>query len=395
MLSIVYLAVTFGIALSIGFSAFQLKLLAFVAVNQIFISFIFYFRTNVAAFHRFKLDSLLSVLDRTLLIGICGILLWHPFFSERFTIEWFVYAQTGALAMAALTSFVIVARQSAGFRFSVSRKLVVNLLKSTYPYAIIGILMSVYNRIDGVMLDRLLPETGAREAGIYAAGFRILDAATMLGLLFANFLLPMFSRMIRHREPVGGLLGQSFKALLAVAIAVAAASFFYRQEIIHLLYPAATGYWEAVFGLLMFSFIPISAVYIFGALLTANGSLKQLNIIASVGVALNIGRNYFLIKNYQAMGATVATVVTQLLIAGAQIIVAQRVMRLRTNHWLIGMLVVYTVVVFALHYFSVRLSASWAVNLSVALGGSAVLALGLGLVEVKALFQKIRSARSD
>ena len=44
----------------------------------------------------FFTDSLLSVLDRVLMIVICAVLLWGRFTGGEFKIEWFVYAQTVA-----------------------------------------------------------------------------------------------------------------------------------------------------------------------------------------------------------------------------------------------------------------------------------------------------------
>jgi O-antigen/teichoic acid export membrane protein len=52
--------------------------------------------------------------------------------------------------------------------------------------------MAFYNRIDGVMLERML-DNGQEQAGIYAQSFRILDAASMIAFLFSGLLLPMFS----------------------------------------------------------------------------------------------------------------------------------------------------------------------------------------------------------
>ena len=70
------------------------------------------------------------------------------------------------------------------------------ILKKSYPYAILTLLMASYNRFDAILLERLLPN-GSQQAGIYAQAFRILDAAAMFALLFAGLLLPMFSKMIK------------------------------------------------------------------------------------------------------------------------------------------------------------------------------------------------------
>jgi Na+-driven multidrug efflux pump len=83
------------------------------------------------------------------------------------------------------------------------------------------------------------------------------------------------------------------------------------------------------FGLLILSFIPISMNYVFGTLLTANGNLRQLNQMALAGVVLNVVLNYFLIRGYGIVGAAFATLITQLLTALAQIILAYRMLELK------------------------------------------------------------------
>ena len=94
-LSIVYFLIIFLIGLTIGYNSEQLKLLAIIGLNQVLLSFILYVRSNIAALLLFKTDSLLSVLDRVLMILICSFLLWSGLFpTNNFNIYWFVYAQT-------------------------------------------------------------------------------------------------------------------------------------------------------------------------------------------------------------------------------------------------------------------------------------------------------------
>ena len=50
-------------------------------------------------------------------------------------------------------------------------------------YALLFLLMSFYYRVDSVMIERLLPN-GKEQAGVYAQGFRILEAAFNFALLF-------------------------------------------------------------------------------------------------------------------------------------------------------------------------------------------------------------------
>jgi O-antigen/teichoic acid export membrane protein len=122
---------------------------------------------------------------------------------------------------------------------------------------------------------------------------------------------------------------------------VAVLSFRYSNQVMSLLYAAATPYWAKVFGYLMISFTGIATMYIFGSLLTANGNLKALNLIGAGGVLLNITLNFILIPGYMAFGAVVATIVTQLIVAVLHIWVAQRVF-----HFTVPYLQVFRIAVF-------------------------------------------------
>jgi len=75
-LVLVYLAITFIIAIFIGYDVLQLKILLLLALNQSLVAFILYIRSNLTGLHLFVQDSLISVLDRLLLIIICSVLLW-------------------------------------------------------------------------------------------------------------------------------------------------------------------------------------------------------------------------------------------------------------------------------------------------------------------------------
>ena len=70
---------------------------------------------------------------------------------------------------------------------------------------------------------------------------------------------------------------------------------------------------------LMMCFICVASTYIYGTLLTANGNLFYLNIVAAFGVVLNVVLNLILIPKYAAFGSAVASLVTQFLTGLAQL----------------------------------------------------------------------------
>ena len=155
-----------------------LIMLSFLLLNQLLISLILYFRSNLSGLQLFKTDSVLSVLDRVLMIGLCGFLLTSKSFSASFHIEWFVYAQTASYATTAVIAFVLVYRRATFFRPKFDLVFLISIFKRSYPFAFFSLLMAFYYRIDSVMLERMLPN-GEQQAGIYAQAFRLLDAANM------------------------------------------------------------------------------------------------------------------------------------------------------------------------------------------------------------------------
>ncbi len=321
VLGIVYALICLLVGYLVGYSSRQMYLLLFLAVNQFLQSMVTYLRSNVSGMQLYITDSFLSVLDKTLMILLCATLLWGPW-ASAFTIEWFAYAQTVATLLTVLVAGAIVVYYGRPLA-SVNVKRWIPILRSSLPYALLVLLMAFYNRIDGVMLERIYPD-GKHEAGLYAQGFRLLDAVQMIGYLFAGLLLPMFSRMIRSREPLAPLVRMAYTIIMSGAVVLIAGCWFYRGDLTQLMYPGASGRSALILALLMTSFGGIATTYIFGTLLTAHGDLKALNRMAAVSLGLNILLNFILIPKFGAIGSAVASVSTQWFSAGVQIYLSVR-----------------------------------------------------------------------
>ncbi|MBP9080971.1 MAG: polysaccharide biosynthesis C-terminal domain-containing protein [Flavobacteriales bacterium] len=338
LLAVVYALVIFGAAWLLGYRGWQLQLLGILTLNQVLVATILYLRSNVAGSQRFAQDSLLSVLDRVLLIGICAWLLWGRARPDPFPLAWFAWAQTAAYGFTALTALALVARHAGGLRPRWDTAFTLSILRQSFPFALLVLLMSFYYRTDSILLERLLPD-GALQAGIYAQGFRFFEAFNMLGFLLAGLLLPMYSRMLKSKEDVRPLTGLALRLVLAGTLAVAVIGSSWPQDIMDLRYQEHTGQSAPAFAVLIWCFVWVCISYIFGTLLTASGELKTLNKLAAGAMALNIGLNLVLIPRYHALGAAWASFITQGLMALAQVVVATRRFRLKAG-WrpLLGLL---------------------------------------------------------
>jgi len=340
-----YAAFTLISGAIMGYDSNEFYILAILLVNQFLVAIIQFSRSNFAGLHLFKTDALISILDRALLIAFVSILLWTNWVGDTFKIEWFVYAQTLAYGISAFISVSMLSRKIEQIKISLKKTFSLAILRQSLPYALLIFLMMMYNRIDAVMLERMLDD-GDTQAGIYAQGFRILDAVNMFALLFAGLLLPIFARLLKKKEDVSEMMHLAFRILVGISIIVSLVLYFHSSGLIKARYEGAS--WESVmsFSLLILSFVPVAVTYVFGTLLTANGSLKQLNYMALFGLALNVVLNLALIQEYKAVGAAGATLITQSITAIIQLILVYRIVKVKFEIGIYLKLLALSVLVF-------------------------------------------------
>ena len=326
LLGVAYFVVIFAVALLIGYRGIQLKLLFWIGLNQFLSAFLLYVRSNISALLMFKTDSVISVTDRLLMILFCGLLLWGNITDQPFRIEWFVWCQTAAYLITIAIALAIVLRKANLRKLNWNKAFFLVIIKKSLPYALITLLMASYYRIDSVLLERLLPrEIGATQAGVYAIAFRLLDTLVMIAYLFSVILLPLFSKMLKQKEDVVPVVRTSFSLLFLFSVTAVVILYAYRHEVIQLLYTEHVDDSVKVFQLIIFGLIPISMNYLFGTLLTANGSMKELNITAAIGIVINVTVNLLLIPRMLACGSAVASFCTQFAVSVFQFILAWRI----------------------------------------------------------------------
>ena len=400
LLAVIYIIIVVVAGMAIGYDTRLMKLLLVQGFNMFLLFFINYLRSNLAGLHLFKTDGFISILDRSIMIILGIFMLRSGIFYKENGIMYFVYAQTFAYSVAAMTAFIIILRKTHSFKLSWNWPFSLMILKKSLPYAILILLMSFYNRIDSVMIERMLPD-GDVQAGIYAQGFRMLDATNMIGFLVAGVLLPVFSRMLKHKESVEPLVKLISTLLITPAIVIGIGCLFYNTELIGRLYPihqneTAEVYAmhlkesSAIFSLLMMTFIAVCTTYIFGTLLTANGNLKQLNIMAASCMVLNIVFNYILIQKYEAFGSAMSSMATQFLTALIQVAIAQRIFKFKVNYRLINMFITFTVGVIAINYGSKMLPFFWMVNFALMVTACGLWAFITGIISLKSMFRLLK-----
>ncbi len=389
-LGVVYMIISIGL----GFLVFNadmryMKLLVILSFNSFLLSFILYLRSNLLALHLFKTDSVISVLDRILMIGLFFVL-YFKWMGFEVNVMNYVYAQTIGYFITTAIAFTAVWHKTHGFKFTWNKAFNYLILKKSLPFAILILLMACYNRIDQVMLERLLPNPiGTIQTSLYNKSFRLLEAANMIAYLFSVQLLPIFSRMIKYKENIENMVKLAFTLLITPALIVSMACIFYDQHIFKIIYRTEMQGVE-LFGFLMSCFIAISTTYIFGTLLTANGSLKHLNKMALGGIIVNVILNLILIPKFHAMGSAIASIITQFGTAIAQVFIAYRLFKFKVNKRILIALFSFIIGLVLVNYLTVNITQNWMFNFAIMLILSGLLAFVTGMINIKSVLRFLK-----
>ena len=308
LLTILYSVVVTAIAWLTGIR--DLFLLLSLILLQIMTGFNMFFRGYLSASQLYNSDAIVSVTDKFLVILLAGALLLFPAAWGPITIERFVWIQVFALLASVSLAIVMLLRQGREVTMVAAAVPDRRLFLDTLPYAVNIFLMGALARSDGYLLERIHPE-GPREAGIYATGFRLLDAFNMVGWLFAGFLLPWVARQWPNRKEVDRVLLMSrhfllFTGCMAVAFVAADPSWVAR-----LLYHDNTPEHARVILVSLAALPFLSITHVYGTLLTAVHEIRLFLRISLLFMVFNILLNLFLIPRYGALGCAIAALTTQ------------------------------------------------------------------------------------
>jgi O-antigen/teichoic acid export membrane protein len=192
------------------------------------------------------------------------------------------------------------------WRFSIARAK--NLLGQSWTLVLSGALAIIYFKIDQVMLGEM---SGESEVGVYATAARISEIWYFIPTAIATSVFPTLIKAKSRGEGIYyARLQQLYDFLAGLGLAVAVFFTFTSDRLIVI-----------VFGEQYAAAGPILSVHIWAGVfiflkvalnrwLLNEGRLKFLFISSSLGAAVNVALNLFLIPRHGGMGAAVATVIS-------------------------------------------------------------------------------------
>lgn len=180
------------------------------------------------------------------------------------------------------------------------------------PFAITGILYTVYYSIDVVMLTTL---TGDYATGIYNATYKLIAVLNLFYSVYSAVIFPVMSKFFKNDKKMLLIsFEKSIKYLMMVIIPIAISTMFYSTDIIHLIYGHEYDASSSVLSILIWT---VCLLFISGAANTLlNASHKEITVtkIYAIAAVFNIVLNFVMIPYFSYNGAAITTVLSDLLI---------------------------------------------------------------------------------
>jgi len=306
-LSIIYLGVLLVIGIFLNYTTYELGLLFLLGVAQIANSLMLYIRASISSLHYYAVDSTLSIVDKSIVILICGSML-YGYWTVDFKIEHLIYAQIIGYSLGAVIGWFFIINKTSLRWSSIQLNVVKRVIKKSIPYALMILSMAVFFRVDIVILEKLTQSHAPEEAGHYWSVYRLLDMLNNFsGILFAGLYLPMVMKNKKNKAPLLDLTHTGLSILLPISVSICVLAYFFHADIMHLLYKTWEGDTFLLF-IMMLSFPFYSLNYIYSTLLSGLGEIKSQTIHALICAGIIIVLNLLLDKEMGAMSAAMASI---------------------------------------------------------------------------------------
>lgn len=268
------------------------------------------FHSIFQAYEKMEYISISEILNSILLlVGALFVI------SKGFSVIWFAALYLISSVAVFLYSFAVIL-----LKFVVPTKIEFDrafwklCIKESLPFGLAGVFTTIYYYIDTVMLSLMVPDAD-KVIGWYNVAYRLILVLLFIPSVYFSSVFPLMSKLFNTSEnSLGFIFERSLKYMIIMAVPIGVGTTLLADKIILFIFgsdfvPAAIALkiliWSNVF---IFMSLP------FGTLLNSMNKQIVTTKLTAMGAVLNIVLNLFLIPNYSYIGASVTTVITELVV---------------------------------------------------------------------------------
>jgi len=223
---------------------------------------------------------------------------------------WVVLFDSIVLAMGLIYFFIKYSTYEIK-KIKFSKAIAITLLKDSWPLILSSVVISIYMKIDQVMIQEIL---GSEAVGQYAAATRLSEIWYFIPTLVASSLFPAIVNAKRKSEELYyDRLQKLFDLVVWIAIAIALPITFLSDMIVNMLY--GEQYNQAASVLMIHIW---ASIFVFLGVVSGNWFINEnLQLLAFwrtfYGMISNIFLNLLLITKYGIQGIAIATLISYMI----------------------------------------------------------------------------------
>ncbi|WP_407393603.1 flippase [Methanobrevibacter sp.] len=277
------------------------------AIEMIFKSFINLLNGSFQAFEEGKYQGIGNTIMNLLLLVFIIITIFTDFGIIGISISYIL-----ANLIALIYAYYVLNKHITRPKFEIDTEFWKMITIYSIPFAVTGILYTIYYSIDVVMLANMV---GNYATGIYNATYKLISVLTLFYTVYTAVIFPVMSKFFKNDKAMLLIsFEKSIKYLMLIIIPLAVGTVFYSADIIHLIYGHEYDAASSVLSILIWT---VCLLFISGAANTLlNASHKEVTVtkIYAIAAVFNIALNFFMIPYLSYNGAAITTVLSDLLI---------------------------------------------------------------------------------
>ena len=272
--------------------------------------------------NRMDLEALFSVATN---VAITGLSLAVLFFKP--TPAALAMSYTMGSGIGFLLVFFFIIRQFRNLISHFDRTLVRPILKSAWPFAVMGLFGGFMINIDILFIGWF---RSAHELGLYGAAQRPIQLFYLLQALLSAGLFPIISRLVQEKDGwrIRLVTEKSLAAAFLMALPLAAGGIIVARPLLELLFGSVYAEATPAFQLLLSTVLLVFPGALIANTIFAHDAQKAFIASTALGAGANVLFDYLLIPPYGITGSAVATVIALLLTVGTNWIKLRRIVPL-------------------------------------------------------------------
>lgn len=187
-----------------------------------------------------------------------------------------------------------------------------NTIIKSAPFGLTAFFYTIYFSIDVVMLSYI---SGDYVTGIYNSAYKIITVFTTFYVVYQFVIFPVMSKFFKESDDLLRIsYEQSIKYLLIIILPITIGVSIYSEYIVNLIYSSQYALASEPVEILIWT---VSFLFINGAaslLLNSINKEKVVTKIYIIAAVFNVILNFILIPKYTYIGASIATVLSEILI---------------------------------------------------------------------------------